>query len=284
MATGQASPKVGKVIDIPANAPTIGTAADAATGGAASVPFTAGSTTTGGPIFSYRAVSNPGSIVGTGTSSPITVSGLTDGTGYTFTVAAVNATGNSPFSAASNSVIPTVPPANFTSLQTVTAVGGESVLTFSSIPGTYKHLQIRGISKSLSPYGVSGAVTRFNSDSGSNYSYHTLGTSGSAPFNSGGANQTSFQTDAFSVGTSGSTYNNMYGYIIYDFIDYASTTKYKTVRAEMGCETNTAGFTGYYYAMSGNWRNTSAITTITLSDSSGLLYAAGSTFALYGIS
>jgi hypothetical protein len=284
MATGQVSPKRGKVIDIPANAPTIGTAADAVTGGAVSVPFTAGSTATGGPVFSYRAVSNPGSIVGTGTSSPITVSGLTNDTAYTFTVAAVNPTGYSAFSAASNSATPTVPPANFTSLQTVTAAGGESVLTFSSIPGTYKHLQIRGISKSLSPYGVSGAITRFNSDSGSNYSYHTLGTQGSSIFNSGTASTTSFQTDAFSVGTDGATYANMYGYIIYDFIDYASTTKYKTVRAEMGCETNTGAFAGYYYNMSGNWRSTSAITTITLSESSGLLYAAGSTFALYGIS
>lgn len=178
-----------------------------------------------------------------------------------------------------------VAPANpaYESIQTVTAAGGESILTFSSIPQTYTHLQIRGISKSLSPYGVSGAITRFNSDNGSNYAYHTLGANGSSVYASGSANTTSFQTDAFSVGTSGSTYNNMYGLIIYDIHDYSSTTKFKTARAVMGCDTNTAGFGGYVYLMSGLWRNTAAITTITLSDSSGLLYAAGSTFALYGI-
>ena len=78
MATGQTSPKTGKVVDIPANAPTIGTAT--AGGGSASVTFTAPSTSTGGPISSYTVLSNPGSVVGTGTTSPITVSSLTSGT------------------------------------------------------------------------------------------------------------------------------------------------------------------------------------------------------------
>jgi len=108
MAVNNASPKRGKVVDIPANAPTIGTATDAElSSGAVTVAYTAGSTATGGPISSYTAVSNPGSIVGTGTTSPITVSGLTLDTSYTFTVAAVNATGTSEYSAASNSATPT---------------------------------------------------------------------------------------------------------------------------------------------------------------------------------
>lgn len=108
MAVNNASPKSGKVVDIPANAPTIGAATDAgALNGAVTVAYTAGSTTTGGPISSYKAVSNPGSIVGTGTTSPITVSGLTLNTSYTFTVAAVNATGTSEYSSASSSATPT---------------------------------------------------------------------------------------------------------------------------------------------------------------------------------
>ena len=54
----------------------------------------------------YTVTSTPGNIVGYGTSSPIVVSGLTNGTSYTFIVRAVNATGTSPASAASAAVKP----------------------------------------------------------------------------------------------------------------------------------------------------------------------------------
>lgn len=113
MAVNRTSKAKGKVVDIPANAPTIGAATDSNDGSSASVAFTAPSTTTGGPIFSYTAISDPGSFSNTGTSSPITVSGLTLSTAYTFTVAAVNPTGNSAYSAASNSVTPTSPDRGF---------------------------------------------------------------------------------------------------------------------------------------------------------------------------
>jgi len=88
------------------NAPTIGTA----TGGnaTASVTFTAPADVGGGAITGYIVVSTPSSISGTGTSSPITVSGLTNGTAYTFKVFATNAYGPSPLSAASNSVTPSL--------------------------------------------------------------------------------------------------------------------------------------------------------------------------------
>lgn len=83
-----------------------------ATGGnaAASVAFTA-PTDTGVPagITGYRVTSSPGAITATGASSPISVTGLTNGTSYTFTVAAQNASGYGPESSASNSVTPTLP-------------------------------------------------------------------------------------------------------------------------------------------------------------------------------
>ena len=85
-------------------APTIGTA----TGGcsSASVAFTAGSPGTSA-ITGYRVKSSPGCFTATGSSSPITVSGLTNGTPYTFRVQATNSTGYGPYSSASNSVTPT---------------------------------------------------------------------------------------------------------------------------------------------------------------------------------
>ena len=83
------------------NAPTIGTAT--AGSGSASVTFTAPADVGGGAITGYSVVSTPSGFIGTGASSPITVSGLAGSTAYTFKVFATNAYGPSPLSAASNS-------------------------------------------------------------------------------------------------------------------------------------------------------------------------------------
>jgi len=72
----------------------------------ASVDFTAPASNGGSAITSYIAISSPGSISSTATSNPITVSGLTSGTSYTFTVAAINSVGTGATSSASNSVVP----------------------------------------------------------------------------------------------------------------------------------------------------------------------------------
>lgn len=114
------------------DAPTIGTA----TAGnlSASVTFTAPSNVGGGAITGYTVISSPGGITGTGSSSPITVSGLTNGTAYTFTVVATNIYGTSVASAASNSATPAIPLIYLSTSQTytfsstgtcfITAIGG----------------------------------------------------------------------------------------------------------------------------------------------------------------
>jgi hypothetical protein len=86
------------------DAPTIGTATAGVN--SASVTFTAPANVGGGAISGYSVVSTPGGFVGTGASSPVTVSGLSTGTAYTFKVFATNVYGPSLFSAASNSVSP----------------------------------------------------------------------------------------------------------------------------------------------------------------------------------
>jgi uncharacterized protein (TIGR02145 family) len=88
-------------------APTIGIA----TAGTAQavVTFTAPVSNGGSAITGYTVTSVPGGLTGTGTASPIIVTGLTNATAYTFTVTATNAIATSAASSASNSVTPLAP-------------------------------------------------------------------------------------------------------------------------------------------------------------------------------
>ena len=111
------------------DAPTIGTAV--AGDEQVTVSFTATSNNGGSAITSYTATSSPGGITGTlsqAGSGSITVTGLTNGTAYTFTVTATNAIGTSTASAPSGSVAPaTIPDAPTIG----TAVAGDAQATVS---------------------------------------------------------------------------------------------------------------------------------------------------------
>jgi hypothetical protein len=72
----------------------------------ASVAFVAPSSNGGAAITGYMATSTPGSHTASGASAPLVVTGLTNGTAYTFTVHATNSVGNSAESSASASVTP----------------------------------------------------------------------------------------------------------------------------------------------------------------------------------
>ena len=112
-------------------APTIGTATKG--NAQASVTFTAPASNGGSVITGYTVTSNPGSFTGTGTSSPITVTGITNGTVYTFTVIATNAVGTSPASSASNSVTPSTVPGAPT-IGAATAGNVQATVAFTAPP------------------------------------------------------------------------------------------------------------------------------------------------------
>jgi hypothetical protein len=158
--------------------------------------------------------------------------------------------------------------------------GGAASITFSSIPSTYTHLQIRGIAKwDTTANDISSIQYQLNGDTGSNYSYHYARGSGSATSATGVASQTSAISSS-SMPTNNSSYANMFGAVVFDLLDYTNTSKYKTIRTLSGVDTN-GGTYGYINFSSGLWMNTSAVTSITVKlDGSIAQY---SSFALYGI-
>lgn len=175
---------------------------------------------------------------------------------------------------AGNSVfVPYELPTSFDSIATTTVgSGGASSVTFSSIPSTYTHLQVRGINLQDT---IGNVWMRLNSDTASNYSTHDLAGDGASASVYAGANQ-----DKILVGVGRSTSASYAGATVIDILDYANTNKYKTTRALAGADVN--GATGFIVFRSGSWRNTNAITTIRIFPDSGN-FAQYSHFALYGI-
>lgn len=168
---------------------------------------------------------------------------------------------------------------DYESIQTFTVgSGGASSITFdlTGVSG-YKHLQLRWLARDNFASDGSDAAIRFNSDSGSNYSWHQLLGDGSTPQAYASTNQTSARAGAVAGSTAGS---NVFAATILDILDYANTTTYKTIRNLAGYDKNGAGGIALNSA---SWRSTSAITNINIAPRVGTSFSEYSSFALYGI-
>lgn len=176
----------------------------------------------------------------------------------------------------------TAAPNSYESIATVTVGGGGAAnIEFTSIPATYTHLQIRSINQSnRATYSRDEFAMRFNSDTGTNYSWHAI---------YGSVSTISAQketTVSRILGQDCVGANGYWGNAVIDILDYKNTNKYKTVRFLAALGTNNAGVDGYNGALvftSGNWRNTNAITSITIAPTSGSAWNQYTQFALYGI-
>ena len=170
----------------------------------------------------------------------------------------------------------------YDALASVTANGTFDTVTFAGIPSGYKHLQIRAVvGHSYSGTGLGPLKINLNGDTGSNYSFHRLIGDGSSTSATATASQT-FGNWGW-VSYNGNT--NPYAMNIMDVLDYASTTKAKTIRCSTGTDWNGAGVIGLY---SGGWyKNTSSvyegINSITITSDTGYNFISNSTFALYGV-
>lgn len=178
-------------------------------------------------------------------------------------------------------------PLAYDSIATFTCTGNTSTITFSSIPQTYKHLQLRVWNRNdrTANTGACSDVMSFNSDTGTNYAIHRVIIAGST---SGNITTDGYgsRTGVWSGDSPGNQYNaSSYSYSVCDIVDYTNTNKYTTVKTHSMNNNNTGGpsNSGSYY--SGVWYNTAAVTRIDIIPIGAVAqnYTAGSVFCLYGI-
>jgi hypothetical protein len=165
---------------------------------------------------------------------------------------------------------------DFESIATATGTGSSGVITFSSIPSTFNHLQIRGIARTTEAVTSNLQYMQINGDTAVNYSSHHLIGDGSA------ASAVAYTAVGWMYGSeisANSALANTYNNFVIDILDYANTNKYKTLRTLGGMDLNGSGS---IRLTSGSWRNTAAVTSFTILTAAGN-FTTASQFALYGI-
>ena len=157
--------------------------------------------------------------------------------------------------------------------------GGAANVEFTSIATDWTHLQVRALVRTNRADYQDVVATQFNSDTGSNYSWHYLVGDGSAASANAGASQSYIWGGLIAGGSNGA---NTFGTYVMDVLDYLNSNKNKTIRSLSGTNNNDAG-NGRILLMSGAWLSTNAITSIKLYPAFGTLFSQYSHFALYGI-
>lgn len=155
-----------------------------------------------------------------------------------------------------------------------------SSITFTNIPSTYAHLQLRIMALGTGATAVNGFNCQANGDTGNNYSRHLVQGYGSGVDAYGIANTDRFQFFGYRGGLR-DTYPTV---AVIDFLDYSNTNKYKTARGLAGNDFNgnATPVTGEIQLSSGLWMNTNAISSLSVYIS-GSSFTQYSQFALYGI-
>jgi len=165
----------------------------------------------------------------------------------------------------------------YTPIATNTLGSAAASVTFSSISGSYTDLFVMCNGQNATQDGWEAGIT-FNGDTGSNYSFTYVGGNGSTASSSRGSN-TAFIASAGLA--SWTTVANSPGIYSFNVMNYSNTTTYKTTIGRNGYGSGSFASTD---AVVGLWRNTNAITSITLTVRNSGSFASGSTFTLYGIS
>ena len=154
---------------------------------------------------------------------------------------------------------------------TLVGSGGSATVTFSNIPNTYKHLQIRGIARTATstqdfivykPNGNNISVRHFLAGDGASAS-------------------TGASTSVFDFGSipSSSSTANVFGTYILDILDYTAN-KNKTLRQLNGSDFNGSGNINF---VSGLYIDTTPMNSLTIATYNSTNFAQYSRFSLFGI-
>ena len=169
------------------------------------------------------------------------------------------------------------PISGYDALWATTLIASTSSITISNIPQTYKHLQLRVIGRSNRASNTDTLRLQANNDTASDYTTHGLYGDGSTAAAFAEVPQAFMQFYRIGGANAGT---NTFGSIVIDILDYQNTNKFKTARGLGGSDNNG---NGEIYLTSGLWRDTSAITSVSLFPGVGTTFNQYSSFALYGI-
>lgn len=162
-------------------------------------------------------------------------------------------------------------------LQNITLGSAQSSVTFASIPSTgYRDLRLVAVARSTYSAGSGDAIQmRVNGDTGSNYSEVAMDYTGSAVASYSGTG-TSIRIARINNSFGGNTVAGMFSV---DFFDSSATNKHKPILSRDAMTKDTDSI-----VVASRWASTSAISGFVIYPvQSGSQFAAGSTFALYGV-
>lgn len=169
---------------------------------------------------------------------------------------------------------------DFESIATVTVgSGGSSSITFSSIPSTYQHLQVRFMCRSTTSASGDawGSIAINSNTTNSNYAHHHFLGNGSTVSAQAFDSSSAFSRYAFLYPHTQT--NNPWAVGVMDILDYDDTNKNRTVRLLQGWDSNGSGIVALHSQL---YMSTTAVTAIELVATGGN-FAQYSSFALYGI-
>jgi hypothetical protein len=184
--------------------------------------------------------------------------------------------GNIDLATAFNSSIPSA----YDSLMSTTITTAVNSLSFTNIPQTYAHLELRLYTRSAAVGTLENVFMRFNGDTGSNYTASYIEGYATSANSSTGGFSNSVMLTAKTVGA-GTAATQAFAPALILIGDYTSTAKAKTARTFSGYES--ADVNSSIFFTTQTWTGTAAINSITLYVSGAVNWSVGSVFSLYGI-
>lgn len=168
----------------------------------------------------------------------------------------------------------------YDSIATLSGNGSASQLTFSAIPSTYTHLQIRLIVRGTRSFATEQLYIRLNGNSSNVYSYHNITGDGTGPSSGSSVSDTVYLINEFPAANETA---NIFSSSVVDILDYANASKNTTFRSLSGYDNNgnTGNYNGRVWFGSGSWVNTAAVTSLTVLSNGA--FNSNTRVGLYGI-